>query len=161
MPAHGWHIDVSGTWIADQIRIQSSDCPASLTDVVRSEIRTGNLNCTFTIEQRDLVAQVIQACPDATREFKARVDPSGRVYRTEQNDVVAEGCHWLFTNTFAAELADSPATVRATYRYDFDPACGVRDCRLLLVGRLRRVQSAERDLPSARRAQCAAATPPR
>jgi hypothetical protein len=157
-PASQWAqhepIDVSGTWLSDRIRIRSSSCPAALTDVVREEIGTGNLSCTFIIDQTGLLVRVVEICPDETIEFVARVDPSGELRRSESTAIDGNHCHWLFINTFSAQLGHSPTTITSMYLFEFDASCGVPDCAIEITGRLQRVEVAEHASPFRTRAAC-------
>jgi hypothetical protein len=135
-------VDVSGRWRSDQVQIQSSSCPDRVTQVVRNQIRAGNFNCTFDIDQQGPTASVVEMCPgDEILTFTGTVDPQGTFSYVTVDQDEEDGCFFTLTNTVTADLSRSPSTASATFDYDFVPSCGIDDCRVTIQGRFTRVSS--------------------
>lgn len=152
-PVYGWaagayapdrdrseSVDVSGTWLLEDMRMVASTCPAPLTDTVRDALRRGDLNCTYFIHQRGTVADVVEMCPDQAQEFVARVDPSGELRRSQSVPVDVRACRWMVTTMFSSDLSHSPTVMTAMYVFAFEPRCGIPDCAMELSGRMERVE---------------------
>lgn len=132
-------IDVSGLWRTDRAALQSSTCVKALADAVRASIRNGNFNCDYRVEQHGATADVTETCKGQPEVFPADVAPDGTLtHRSEASDST-DGCEFTVTTLVAAPLAQSPTTISGTYDFAFAPACGLANCRLVVTGRMRRI----------------------
>jgi hypothetical protein len=143
-------VDVSGRWLSDQLRLTSSSCSEPVTQVVRNEIRAGLFNCQFDVAQQGAMADVFVQCPDDDGfSTTGAVDPAGQLTFAVTNQDEEDGCRYTTTDTVTGDLSHSPTEVSATFDYDFEPECGIADCRIAIAGRLRQVDSASRQEASA------------
>jgi hypothetical protein len=138
-------VDVSGRWRSDQLRVTSSSCPEQVTQVVRNEIRAGLFNCQFDVAQQGAMADVFVQCPDDDGfSTTGAVDPAGQLTFAFTNQDEEDGCRYTTTDTVTGDLSHSPTEISATFDYDFQPECGIADCRVAIAGRLRRVDGVGR-----------------
>jgi len=139
-PSPTYGVDVSGRWRSDQARIQSSTCVKALTDALRASIRAGDFNCDYTVVQRGPLADVTETCKGESILFTAEVAPDGTLSHREEGSDSADGCLFTVTSHVVAPLAQSPTTITGTYDIDFEPGCGIADCRAVITGRFRRLE---------------------
>ncbi len=135
-----YSVDISGVWRSDHVRIQSSICPKAITAALQAAIRTGTFNCDYAVEQQGPVAEVVETCGGESFAFSADVASDGTLSYTERESDSADGCPLTITTQVLVDLSHSPTTGRATYDVDFEPRCGLRDCRLVLTARFRRIE---------------------